>query len=164
MHIHSKGHRTLIHLPSQYAFVKEEWRLLPWVNSPSVSLPNSFFFTFHIHTCLTDITHTISLMLLPNMQCRWDISKCLMAFHPKPISKIRENLPMKFGSCKSSHMIFLRCVSLTHSSIAKQSIITWYYNPNWSFHNQAMTLAIKFNKNLQFYLIQKWTCSFVGLL
>jgi len=48
--------------------------------------------------------------------------------------------------------------------IAKQSIITWYYNPNWSFHNQAMTLAIKFIRNLQFYLLQKLTCSIVGLL
>ena len=32
--------------------------------------------------------------------------KCPMEFHPKPISKIRENLPMKFGFCRPSHMVF----------------------------------------------------------
>ena len=42
--------------------------------------------------------------------------KCPMEFHLKPISKIRENLPMKFGSCRPSHMIFLQCVPLAHSS------------------------------------------------
>ena len=67
-----------------------------------------------LFTCLTNIIYTISLMLLPNMQCKWDISKCLMDFHLKPISK--GNLPLNFGSCKSSHMIFPQCVPLTHSS------------------------------------------------
>ena len=76
----------------------------------------------------------------------------------------RENLPMKFGSCRSSHMIFLQCVSLTHSSNSQTVNHYLIIQSNWSFHNQAMTLAIKFNKNLWFYLLHKLTCSIVGFL
>ena len=89
-------------------------------------------------------------------------SKCPMAIHLKPISEIRENLPMKFGFCRPSHMVFLQCVTLTHSSNIQ--IVNHYLiiQSNWLFHNQAMALVIKFNKNLQFYLLQKLTCSIVG--
>ena len=112
----AKVTETLIHLPRHYSFVKEEWGL-PSLSWHSLGFPSQLLFTFHIHTCLTNIIYTISLVFLTKhvVQMR-HFSKCPMEFQPKPISKIRENLPMNFGSCRPSHMIFLQCVPLAHSS------------------------------------------------
>ena len=114
MHILSKGHRTLIHLPTQYAFVKEEWGApFSELTVPWFSIPNPFHISCshmsyrHNLYHLTHVTtkHAVQMRHFQNVQ--WRFTR-----NPFP----RENLPMKFVFCRPSHMIFLQCVSLTHSS------------------------------------------------
>ena len=85
------------------------------VNSPSVCHPNSFLHSIS-HMCLTDIISTIPLILFTNyvvqmghyQNAQWSFTR-----NPFPRHRI---LPMNFGSCRPSHMVFLQCVSLAHSS------------------------------------------------
>ena len=85
----------------------------PELTVPQLAIPTPF--AFHNHTCLTDIIYTISLMLLSKhaVQMR-HFHNVQWRFTRNPFP--RENLPMKFGFCRPSHMVFLQCVSLTHSS------------------------------------------------
>ena len=73
-----------------------------YISYPHMSYRHNLYHLTHVsfQTCSADETFL----------------ECPMEFHPKPISKIRENLPMKFGFCRPSHMVFLQCVPLTHSS------------------------------------------------
>ena len=155
MHILRKGHKTLIHLPTQYAFVKEEWGSFSELTIPQLALSTPFYIS-HSHMSYRHnpyhLTHVITkyavqMRHFQNVQWRF-------TWNPFP----RENLPMKFGSCRSSHMIFLQCVSLTHSSNIQTVNHYLIIQSNWSFHNQAMTLVIKFNRKLQFCLLQKLVC------
>ena len=103
----------------------------------------------------TDIIYTISLMLLPNMQCRWDIFKMSNGVSPETHFQ-GKTFPWSLALA-GHHIWYSYSVYPWHiHQIAKQSIITWYYNPNWSFHNQAMTLAIEFNKNCDSIYYRNW--------
>ena len=88
---------------------------LLWVESPSVFHPNSFLHSI-LHTCLTNIIYTISLMLLTKHVVHMGhFQNVQWSFTRTPFPRY-ENLPMKFGSCRPSHMVFLQCVPLAHSS------------------------------------------------
>ena len=113
MHIHSKGHITLIHFPTQYALLRRNGGSFPKLTIPQLAIPTPFYIS-HPHMSyrhdlyhLTHVTtkHAVQMRHFQNVQWRF-------TQNPFP----RENLPMKFGSCRPSHMIFLQCVSLTHSS------------------------------------------------
>ena len=157
---------SLLHSPSGPAF---PFQCYPGVVEKKVSplalsmwFPNNrfkqtkphpcFLFTFHIHTRLHrhnpyHLTHVITKHAV---QMR-HFPKCPMAFHPKPISKIRENIPMKFGFYRPSHMVFLQCVPLTHSSNSQTVNHYLILQSNDCSITKQWHLAIKFNKNLQLY-------------
>ena len=82
---------------------------------PRLAIPTPSYISYSHMSHRHNLYHLTHVVTKHAVQMR-HFSKCLMGFHPKPISKIRENLPMKFGSCRPSHMIFLQCVPLTHSS------------------------------------------------
>ena len=113
---------------------------------PQFSTPIPFYIS-HSHMSYRHNPYHLTHVTYQTCSADETFPKCPIEFHPKPISKIRENLPMKFGSCRSSHMIFLQCVPLTHSSNSQTVSHYLILQSNWSFHNQAMTSAIKFNKN-----------------
>ena len=89
---------------------------LLWVDSPSGFHPQ-LLFTFHIpHMSYQHNLYHLTHVAYQTCSVDGTFPKCPMEFHSKPISKIGENLPMKFGSCRPSHMVFLQCVPLAHSS------------------------------------------------
>ena len=82
---------------------------------PQLAIPTPFYISYphmYYQHNLYHLTH------VAYQACSADetFTKCPMEFHPKPISKIRENLPMYFGSYRTSHLILLQCVPLAHSS------------------------------------------------
>ena len=113
MHIHSKGHRTLIHCRHSMPLLRRNGGSFLELTVPQFSIPTPFYISYshmsyrHNLYHLTHVTteHAVQMRHFQNVQ--WHFTR-----NPFP----RENLPMKFGSCRSSHMIFLRRVSLTHSS------------------------------------------------
>ena len=127
---------TIIHAYSQLGsqntypfadvvFVNEEWGL-PSLSRQSLGLPSQILFTFHIpHMSYRHNLYHLTHVAYQTCSADETFPKCPMEFHLKPISNIGENLPMKFGSCRHSHMIFLQCVPLAHSS----SIQIVKYNP-----------------------------------
>ena len=154
----------------QYSFVKEEWGSLLWVDSPSVFHPQ-LLFTFHIpHMSYRHNLYHLTHVAYQTCNADGTFPKCPMEFHPKPISKIRENLP---------HEVWL-LQAITHGLPAACNPGAFIKYPNsqsgstntiqiWLFQNQAMALVIKFNMNLQLCLLHKFIClamrwsSFVGL-
>ena len=118
---------------------------------PRFSIPTPFCISYpHMSYRLNPYHHTHVIY----QTCSADetFPKCPMAFHPKPISKIGENLPMKFGFCRPSHMVFLQCVPLTHSSNSQTVNHYLILQSNDRSITKQWHLAIKFNKNLQFLL------------
>ena len=92
---------------------------LLWVDNPSIFHPQ-LLFTFHIpHMSYRHNIYHLTHVAYQTCSANRTFPKCPMEFHPKPISKIGENLPMKFGSYRPSHMVFLQCVSLENSSNIK---------------------------------------------
>ena len=80
---------------------------------PRFSIPTPFHISYphmsyrHNLYHLTHVTtkHAVQMRHFQNVQ--WHFTR-----NPFP----RENLPMKFGSCRPSHMIFLQRAPLAHSS------------------------------------------------
>ena len=101
------------------------WRSMPWLRRngapfskltvPRLATPTPFYLSYPHMSYRHDLYH-LTHVAYQTCSAYETFPKCPMEFHPKPISKIRENLPMKFGSCRPSHMILLQCVPLAHSS------------------------------------------------
>ena len=115
MNILSKGHRTLIHFSMQYSFVKEKWDPFSELTVPRLAISTPFYISYPHMSYRHNLYH---LTHVAYQTCSADetFPKCPMEFHLKPISKIGENLPIKFGSFRTSHVVFLQCVPLAHSS------------------------------------------------
>ena len=100
-------------------------RSIPWLRRngdpfselkvPRLAIPTPFHSSYP-HMSYRHNLHYITHVAYQTCSVDETFPKCPMEFHPKPISKIRENLPMNFVSYMPSHMIFLQCVPLAHSS------------------------------------------------
>ena len=85
----------------------------PELPVPQLAIPTPFYSShshmsyrhnpYHLTHVITK--HAVQMRHFQNVQWRF-------TQNPFP----RENLPMKFGFCNPSHMVFLQCVPLTHSS------------------------------------------------
>ena len=112
-HIHSKGHITLIICCRSMPLLRRNGGSFPELTVPQLAILTPFQISYshmsyrHNLYHLTHVTtkHAVQMRHFHNVQ--WRFTR-----NPFP----RENLPMKFGFCRPSHMIFLQCVSLTHSS------------------------------------------------
>ena len=113
MHILSKGYRTLIICRRSMPLLRRNGGSFPELTIPELAIPTPLYIS-HSHMSyqhglyhLTHVTtkHAVQMRHFQNVQWRF-------TQNPFP----RENIPMKFGSCRPSHMVFLQCVPLAHSS------------------------------------------------
>ena len=93
--------------------LRRNWAFFSELRVPRLAIPTPSYISYphmsyrHNLYHLTHVTtkHAVHMRHFQNVQ--WRFSQ-----NPFP----RENLPMKFGSCRPSHMIFLQRAPLTHSS------------------------------------------------